>query len=102
MDVRSSRKEFLICGTFKINSIEKMERKREGEREREEDSFLLEVFYIDTKHSYYKSLHHNFHYSEWFFSASFYFKNKNEFLLVMSILYLYFETFQTLLFVKYF
>ena len=59
MDVRSSRKEFLICGTFKINSIEKME-ERKGERERGEDSFVLEVFYIDTKHSYYKSLHHNF------------------------------------------
>ena len=56
MDVRTSRKEFLICGTFKINSIEKMERERERERE---DSFLLKVFYIDTKHSYYKLLHHN-------------------------------------------
>ena len=43
MDVKSSRKEFLICGTFKINSIEKMERERERESGRE-DSFLLKVF----------------------------------------------------------
>ena len=58
MDVRSSRKEFLICGTFKINSIEKTERERE--REREGRLISVRRFYIDTKHSYCKSLHHNF------------------------------------------
>ena len=41
MDVRSSRKEFLICGTFKINSIEKEGERRERERERE-DSYFCE------------------------------------------------------------
>ena len=47
MDVKSSREEFLICGTFKINSIEKKEGERERERERErEDSFQFYVFSI--------------------------------------------------------
>ena len=47
MDVRSSRKEFLICGTFKINSIEKEGERREREREREsEDSYFCEKFSI--------------------------------------------------------
>ena len=45
MDVRSSRKEFLICGTFKINSIEKDGERRERERERE-DSYFCEKFSI--------------------------------------------------------
>ena len=55
MDVKSSREEFLICGTFKINSIEK----KEGERERDGEGRLISVLcflYIDTKHSHYKVL----------------------------------------------
>ena len=48
MDVRSSRKEFLILGTFKINSIDR----REG--------FISLKSSLDTKPPYYKSLHHDF------------------------------------------